>query len=152
MRWIRPCCRRRPPAAPAGLKAMWCIGVITISPPWLARPEVETAEATHRATSPGRVWPSAVSRLGCRPAAGAQRRSVQGADISPAALAAYGTVGAVLDDQAGGVLCRPLHGALCRHRANRGVSDPRSPRRSWFPGLTARVAHAPALLRLWYSL
>src|SRR5258705_8788545 len=135
MRWIRPCCRRRSPAAPAGLKAMWCIGVITISPPWLARPDAETAEATHRATSLGRVWPSAVSRLVWRPLACARRRSVRGADISPTALAAYGTVGAVLDDQPGGVLCRPLHGALCRHRANRGVSDPRSPRRSWSAAL-----------------
>src|SRR5882672_4207126 len=108
MRWIRPYCRRRSPAAPAGLKAMWCIGVITISPPRLARPEAETAEATHRATSLGRVWPSAVSRLVWRPVPYAQRRSVRCPDICPAALAAYGTVGAVLDDQSGGVLCRPL--------------------------------------------
>src|SRR6185503_17705585 len=132
MRWIRPYCRRRSPAVPAGLKAMWCIDVITISPRWSVRPDRDTAEAAHRATSLGHTWPRAVSPLVSRRTAGLERRAGQNVDLTPAALVPYGTVDGAMDAQPGGVSCPPVHRATDTPGASPGLSDPRTPRRSWF--------------------
>src|SRR5688572_30775720 len=97
-----------------------------ISHPWSAPPEGDMAEATHRATCLQDVWPSAVSLPARWRAVSGEARVLHSVGVSAARRTPYRMFSAALEQRAGGVLCRPLHGALHTHGASRGVSDPQS--------------------------